>query len=233
MQRITISLLVAIVGTVGGATSSLAACNEKARFQAAGAYAECELREVGKFVLGSGDKFYKNVSRCRVRYTSEWERKLAATCGPTRFLVGGGTVADRLTALQWEQKTDDGSVHDKDNVYAWSLGDGLGTDADGPAFSAFLATLNSAPCFAAHCDWRLPTRAELNTILAEPYPCTTIPCVDELVFGPTLPEIYWTATTSSTSPFYAWGVDFGTGVVGSGSNKSFLPHAVRAVRGGL
>jgi len=35
---------------------------------------------------------------------------------PTRFIDhGDGTVTDTRTGLMWEQKTDDGSIHDKDN----------------------------------------------------------------------------------------------------------------------
>jgi hypothetical protein len=40
-----------------------------------------------------------------------------------RFVDNGdGTVTDTRTGLMWEQKTDDGSIHDKDNVYTWSTG---------------------------------------------------------------------------------------------------------------
>jgi hypothetical protein len=48
---------------------------------------------------------------------------------------GDGTATDYDTGLQWEQKTDDGSVHDKDNTYSWSPTLG---PPDGTAFTAFL-----------------------------------------------------------------------------------------------
>jgi len=76
---------------------------------------------------------------------------------------GDGTVTDYDTGLQWEQKTDDASVHDKDNTYAWSDGGGGFTQPDGAAFKVFLGTLNNGTssegsatsgCFAGHCDWR-------------------------------------------------------------------------------
>ena len=131
-----------------------------------------------------------------------------------------------MTGLQWEQKTDDASIHDKDNDYPWTAG---GTAADGPAFTTFLSALNSA-CFAGQCDWRLPTRGELLTILSEAYPCTTSPCIDP-VFGPTEDSNYWASTTDASFPLFAWNVVFFDGNVGT-FNKVFN-LSVRAVRGGL
>jgi hypothetical protein len=109
-------------------------------------------------------------------------------------------VTDRLTGLQWEQKTDDASVHDKDNFHSWST---IPPAADGTAFTSFLTTLNGG-CFAGQCDWRLPTLLELQTILLEPYPCTTSPCIDQAVFGPTAVNGYWSATTNASGSPSAW-----------------------------
>ncbi len=44
------------------------------------------------------------------------------------------------TGLMWEKKTDDGTIHDKDNVYTWSTGSPY--NPDGTTFFTFLATLN-------------------------------------------------------------------------------------------
>ena len=38
-----------------------------------------------------------------------------------RFEDRGLTVFDHQTGLEWEKKTDDGGIHDKDNTYTWSL----------------------------------------------------------------------------------------------------------------
>ena len=64
------------------------------------------------------------------------------------------------------------------NLYQWTLS---GTAADGSLFETFLATLNGGDyyspsvgqdvsagvgtCLANHCDWRIPTVAELQTIV--------------------------------------------------------------------
>jgi len=150
---------------------------------------------------------------------------------------GDGTVIDTETGLQWEKKTDDSGIHDKDNTYTWSTGSSYGPT--GTAFTTFLGTLNNGTssdgntisgCFANHCDWRLPTSAELQTILLAPYPCGTSPCIDA-AFGSTVASFYWSSTTYSGGPYSAWGVFFSVGNVG-GFFKTFL-YYVRAVRGGL
>ena len=67
---------------------------------------------------------------------------------------GDGTITDNSTGLMWEKLTDDGSIHDKDNPYNWDN-----------AFLVKIAALNTAPCFAGFCDWRLPKLNELQTLL--------------------------------------------------------------------
>jgi uncharacterized repeat protein (TIGR02543 family) len=62
-------------------------------------------------------------------------------------------VQDNVTGLIWEVKTDDGSVHDKDNTYTWD-----------DAQNVFIAELNSAN-FGGYSDWRLPTIKELASLV--------------------------------------------------------------------
>lgn len=121
-------------------------------------------------------------------------------CGPGQLCVtptpppdtfvdnGDGTISDLQTGLMWEKKDEAGGIHDVRNEYTLSNpltpADGTGT-----AFTTFLATLNTPPCFAGHCDWRLPSSAnccliptqqppELESILAARYPsCPSSPCV--------------------------------------------------------
>ena len=161
---------------------------------------------------------------------------------------GDGTVTDHVTGLTWEKKTDEvvPDIHDVDVKYAWSTGP---DDPDGTAFTVFLDTLNGGDggvgdCdssdgvtqsggFAGHCDWRVPTIAELQTILLEPYPCSTDPCIDTDVFGPTVSELYWSSTRSTAYPDSAWTVFFADdGYAFDDAFKTDEWH-VRAVRGGL
>jgi len=141
--------------------------------------------------------------------------------------AGDGTTWDRLTGLQWERKTTDGSIHDVDREFTWSAGFRA---ADGTAYTELLRELDQE-CFAGHCDWRLPTRAELATIVAPgPYPCPA-DCIDP-AFGPTDPiGFYWSSTSSPTGEGFAWGVHFESGAIGAGPKS--LSRPVRAVRGGF
>ena len=214
------------------ATTPEQAC-QRARHAAAANYNACAQKAVGKIAAGGNfGKFRDAISKCRIKYTGTWA-KLAAkaagtggTCDAGRFTDGGTTVTDNLTGLQWEKKTDDMTIHDKDTMYPWTAGT---TAADGTVFTTFLPALNGG-CFAGQCDWRLPTVYELQTIVLEAYPCTTSPCIDP-VFGPTVADFYWSATTYATDPNDVWLVDFNSGVPDNGY-KNFNDY-VRAVRAGL
>ena len=209
---------------------------QKGRYDAAAKYASCQQKVLAKWFGGASVDLQAALAKCRVKYTDTWAKLQAkasgtgATCDNPRYEDNGdGTVTDRLTALHWEQKTDDATVHDKDNVYSWSAVDPAGMAADGTAFTTFVAALNSGGCFAGQCDWRLPTIYELQTILLEAYPCTTSPCLDQTALGPAVAE-YWSVTTAASLPDSTWDVNFGDGSV-------FFEYKadtgyVRAVRGG-
>jgi hypothetical protein len=156
-----------------------------------------------------------------------------------------GTVTDYDTGLQWEQKTDDGSVHDKDNTYTWNTTGGtIGHSPNGTAFTAFLGTLNNgtsgdavttAGCFAGHCDWRLPAIGELAGIvdLGAPGCAGGSPCIDQTVFGPTVANKCWSATGGGppANPDNVFAVDFGSSYIWVDDRAS--AYSVRGVRSGL
>jgi hypothetical protein len=159
--------------------------------------------------------------------------RLEARLAGTRWVDNGdGTATDSTTGLQWELKTDDGSVHDKDNTYTWGS-----TTApyppNGTAFTDFIARLNGSAdgvCFTGHCDWRLPTIGELLSIVDQSVPgcgtgaaaCTTIP-------GLTVPSYYWSSSTWLDLQS-ALGVHFIGGSTFAGTKM--ISDYVRAVRGG-
>jgi hypothetical protein len=162
---------------------------------------------------------------------------------PTRFVDNGdGTICDHGTGLMWEMKNGEDGIEDLnnprdlDNNYSWtSLADGDDTNPDGTAFTDFLARLNgevasslASEQLGGHSDWRLPTSAELQTILD----CSLglPPCIVDPIFDPTAAAAHWSSTSIATLPNFAWHVDFGNGIV-MGFNKG-VGFRVRAVRGG-
>ena len=125
-------------------------------------------------------------------------------------------VQDNVTGLIWENKTDDGSIHDKDNIYNWN-----------DAQSVFIATLNSQN-FGGYSDWRLPTVKELSFLVNG---SGLDPLINTTYFPNTVSSYYWSSTTNAYGPGGAWGVGFGGGGI-YGYDKSDHYYYVRAVRGG-
>ena len=119
--------------------------------------------------------------------------------------------------------------------------DGLGSRRD-RVHAVPSHALNTPPCFAGHCNWRLPAEdgrnspftgpKELETILLAPSPCGTSPCIDP-IFGPTAASDYWSATTVVGNTFSAWAVSFSHGgVVNALKIKLTSVRAVRTIPGG-
>lgn len=239
-----------LVTTLSGAWAAPTAAQrcEGDRAKALAKYLSCEKGAEAKTLLTLKGFTGEYVGKCAAKLNATWV-KIQATasgsgtvCDNPRFGDNGdGTVTDRLTRLQWERKTNLGpsDPHDVVQRYTWTSGPAGETAADGTVFSVFLAGLNGA-CFASHCDWRLPSPAELATIVSPPFPgCSTPPCVvSEL--GPAVANSYWTDTTAvyEPSPFtlgagaYAEVVSFGGTWLyqaGVGALKSSLLY-VRAVR---
>src|SRR5262249_55765309 len=171
-HRCTRAIVAALL--VGAAATASASPEERCqgnRYVVAGTYERCQLKAAGKYYAnGSADipKYQEMARKCgevHARMLLRLQGRAAgsgSTCDGARYVDNGdGTVTDKLTGLQWEKKTDDASVHDRDDRYSWGAG---GAGAAGTAYTSFLAALNGA-CFAGHCDWRLPTLTELQTIL--------------------------------------------------------------------
>jgi len=140
-----------------------------------------------------------------------------APCNPHSYtsLSGGIMVQDNVTGLIWENKTDDDSIHDKDNTYSWQ-----------DAQDVFIATLNSEN-FGGYSDWRLPTIKELTSILNRDM---YNPEINTFYFPNTVASFYWSSTTHARYLSAAWYVSFIHGMVGWGSMSGNIFH-VRAVRG--
>lgn len=155
---------------------------------------------------------------------------------------GDGTVCDGFTGLMWEKKT--GTVgdpanladpHNVNNQYRWSAA----TEPTGTLFTDFLAKINKGESVSAdslsvtqagYTDWRIPNVVELRSILIAAPDCPSGPCIDG-TFGPTLAFLYWSSSSFSSDPTFAWTMNFFTGGDLARASK-ILPEPVRAVRGG-
>jgi len=133
-----------------------------------------------------------------------------------------GTIDDNQTGLMWELKTRDGSIHDVNAFFTWNAG-GAPWTMNGTVLTSFLATLNTPPCFAGHCDWRLPNWTEVeslqNLYLGLPY-----------VNDGSLRGDFFSSTTVASDPSLVWGID-----AHSSSAKllsKIAPARARAVRDG-
>jgi hypothetical protein len=116
-------------------------------------------------------------------------------------------------------------------------------------FETFLATLNGGDyyspsvgqdvsagvgtCLANHCDWRIPTVAELQTIveLSASGCGSGSPCIDP-AFGPTQAAFYWSSSSFGAAGLSAWWVYFPNGIAGLQPKMVPLNIYARAVRGG-
>jgi len=146
---------------------------------------------------------------------------------PRAYRDDGETVRDLRTALTWEKLTDDGSIHDKDNLHTWGF--------------AFAKTedLNTDPCFAGFCDWRVPNRFELETLLNMEFigPAVSPPFDTACAASCALPTCsctglgaHWTSTSYADDPGSAWVIEFYAGQAATAGKTA--EFRVRAVRGG-
>ncbi len=156
---------------------------------------------------------------------------------------GDGTITDTSTGLMWEKKSDDGTIHDKDNTYTWCIPSSYLTTnvMDGTIATTFLATLNGGLGFAGYTDWRIPNVKEALSIIdySVPSPGPTVPpafntscaaACTVLTCSCTTNFTYWSSTTYTSGPQNAWWVNLNFG--GPNADAKTNPRYVRAVRGG-
>ena len=172
---------------------------------------------------------------------------IQAGCARSFTDNGDGTITDNCTDLMWEKKDDSGGLHDVDNTYTWSGASNGSTNIMDGTIQDFIDQLNDvagggASCFAGYCDWRVPNRNELATLVDNELPAgptintafNQCPAACSDVTDPacscTSSSAYWSATTYAPGPSLAWGVVFVNGgtdyyIKGNGTH-------VRAVRSG-
>jgi hypothetical protein len=129
---------------------------------------------------------------------------------------GDFTVTDTLRGLVWQQcssgQINDATCSGSPTSYNWA--------------NAIANCENLT--LAGFTDWRLPNINELSSIID--YTSTTLK--NQVYFpGSSGNGGYWSSTTFSTSPSYAWYVGLADGAITGGQNKTTVSHHVRCVRG--
>jgi hypothetical protein len=138
------------------------------------------------------------------------------------YTVSALTITDKATGLEWEKLCDGATcpiINDRDSFYTWD-----------EAFQK-IADLNTSPCFAGHCDWRLPNINELHSLADYGrFDLAIDPVFNNFVDSFTESFFYWSSTTNHSFPLHAWVVSFYAGFGSSYSKAESI--FVRAVRGG-
>ncbi|MEN8142110.1 MAG: DUF1566 domain-containing protein [Thermodesulfobacteriota bacterium] len=121
-------------------------------------------------------------------------------------------VKDTKKDIVWEVKTDDSSVHDRDNTYSWKKHK-----------KEFLDKLNEEE-FGGFSDWRLPEETELQALVDRD---KEAPRIDEKYFPNTASYIYLGWTLCQDGSLNVSKVNFGP----KGLKKKGRGSSIRAVRG--
>ncbi|KPA13588.1 secreted protein containing DUF1566 [Candidatus Magnetomorum sp. HK-1] len=122
-------------------------------------------------------------------------------------------IKDNVTGLIWEKKTNDDSIHSKNNEYEWN-----------DVSVLFINNLNKN-AFANFTDWHLPSIGDLSSI----YLLNSNPLIDVNYFSDTSPNYYLSSMSYPINPKHVWAVHFFDNLK-SLRSKPLSTFCVRAVR---
>jgi hypothetical protein len=154
---------------------------------------------------------------CSVSGCSSWPRwhipnpADAGLPNPTSYdgTSTSGVVIDKVTGLWWQQPIN--GLNNQSKTCSAGC-----TQADALTYCANLT-------LAGHCDWRLPTRIELVSIIDYTAPGS----FNQLYFPNTSGDFFWTSSPYLPAASNAWMVGFNSGTY---HDTVINPHLVRCVR---
>jgi hypothetical protein len=141
-------------------------------------------------------------------------------------------VLDNVTGLTWEVRPSDATWRAASNTYYLAGSDATDTCALGVncLASNYVDAVNGA-ALCGHSDWRIPSRAELQTLAAHTSIGPGNPQVEMNYLPNTFAGSYWSSTDHALDSTWAWTLDFGLFGFDTEKKKDTLAHLV-LVRGG-
>ncbi|MDH5611775.1 MAG: DUF1566 domain-containing protein [Gammaproteobacteria bacterium] len=146
-------------------------------------------------------------------------------------------VEDMASGLIWEVKSDDGSIHDKNNSYSWfqpsltnipqGFADGGKCKGNISCDTQSYTQAVNAQNYCGYSDWRLPTREEMLSIVSLEKNSSTV-TINSHYFPDALPSWYWTSSSNEDHPEHAWYVLFRNGIAINDLKEK--PKHIRLVR---
>ena len=143
-------------------------------------------------------------------------------------------VYDQDTALYWEVKSDKEGLQYTNNTYTWFDGETGDEDGEysrhchwgkGCNTKHYVEEINNES-LCSFSDWRLPSVAELKTLVN--YYGDADALIDVAFFPNTKTSSYWTSTTLENNEFVAYEVPFTYG--GSIARDKYFDTYIRLVR---
>jgi hypothetical protein len=168
-----------------------------------------------RVVFGYGNDYYNGAKTSGYRVRCVRSGPFEGRDFEVLTLSGDRVVKDSLTGLEWQgcaagytgANCDAGSVAEYEWKEALAYCEGLS--------------------YGGQMDWRLPNRAELQSIVDQR---RSLPSIDPVAFPGTASDSFWSSSSYAYGSINAWYVDFSYGFVTSDFGSKTYAYRVRCVR---